>query len=1149
MTTLRWWLLLLTTLASAHSAEVLRFSVSHRATGEQLVRASIPWPVDADPAASWVAVDDQGASVPVATRLLSSRTQADGTRVPRRVLVSFPYRFASREPVGFRLESGGSHGRSSSDPGRRQPEVGCDGRTLTIRWPTGGTLKATLAVRGATDGGPARATVVETNSAVAWTRYETEDPAWPRAIEVRQDVLGRVTVIAHVQRREGTEDGFAPRMGWTLDADAAFGTAALLETAPAGSEPRREAIATPALRHSFQSGVPARLVCGGGQWALDFPTAHWKRRGDLETAGLSPDGLRCVYQRVAEGERVPLQPWAWLRFEFSVAPARRTPLTATLEEPCLVRLLPGAWERLYGIAPAPSLPAGSDLFALLEYNREAIRRSAAVGDDWGNVTGYTDGSPHGGAMGMNRLNHAPAIFEEAWRTGDPGLRETALLWCENFIAQSIWWGPNATGGTRYNNIRAQGRPPLTEEYMWRSNDSVHFCTKGYDSFWLAFEETGDPRFLEALEAQVAYAALHLHADRGEARNVGDARDFIRLYAWTGEPRFLDEALRLFRELRRVLSTGGLFSQSGAPLEANLPFINDDAVGYRHPFAKPYIIGYALAGLPDLARERPDEPRLREVVKAVADFLASSQDPAGAWRYPHPRSTGALAGQALEHAWQITQAAKLLGPDEAYLDAVERVLRQRFHGWLATGKVFSGYGGWELATGWVSKSDELHRLYRKPEDRDGARDYAEGPIGFGSAPPEGLVYLTEVLEFYLRHRSLERLTVPPRPNEPLGRLLARLTPADRTGGRAGERPQQLGITNALPVFADRLAARLTFPDSWLSGRFTNFADWRRVTLAQVIECLLAAPPPAPFDPQCLSEVDRGSYTARKLALNLTADSRVLGYLTVPKGAGPFPAVLLLHDHGAKFDIGKEKLIEPWDVPEATLKSARDWVARYYGGRFLGDELARRGFACFATDALNWGDRGGAGYDGQQALAANLLHLGASHAGLIAHEDLRAAEFLATQPFVEPRRVAAMGLSMGCFRTWQVAALSDHIQAGVAICWMATVKGLMTPGNNQTRGQSAFTMTHPGLFNRLDYPDLASLACPKPMLFYNGERDALFPVPSVLEAHEKLRRVWQSQGAADRLELRLWDVPHEFNRAMQDAAFAWLEARLGLSPPGR
>jgi hypothetical protein len=355
-------------------------------------------------------------------------------------------------------------------------------------------------------------------------------------------------------------------------------------------------------------------------------------------------------------------------------------------------------------------------------------------------------------------------------------------------------------------------------------------------------------------------------------------------------------------------------------------------------------------------------------------------------------------------------------------------------------------------------------------------------------------------------------------------------------------QTTGVRDNLPVFRDALAERLRFELSWTAGKDSDFAAWRRKARDKVRECLLAAPPAAPFDPVVLDEEDRGTYAARKVVLNLTGDSRVLGYLLVPKGRGPFPAVLLLHDHGARFDIGKEKVIRPWDDTPAKLASAREWVGKSYGGRYLGDELAARGYVCFATDALNWSDRGGAGYDGQQALASNLLHLGMSFAGLIAHEDLRAAEFLATRPEVDGARVAAMGLSMGAFRTWQVAALSDHVAAGVAVCWMATVKGLMVPGNNHTRGQSAYTMTHPGLYRWLDYPDVASLACPKPMLFYNGLKDGLFPVPSVKDAYAKMRQVWESQGAGMRLSTKLWDVPHEFNREMQEEAFTWLDAAL-------
>ena len=351
-----------------------------------------------------------------------------------------------------------------------------------------------------------------------------------------------------------------------------------------------------------------------------------------------------------------------------------------------------------------------------------------------------------------------------------------------------------------------------------------------------------------------------------------------------------------------------------------------------------------------------------------------------------------------------------------------------------------------------------------------------------------------------------------------------------------------VRDNLPVFRDKLARRLTFPLSWFSGTIKDFNTWRKTARVRVMECLMAPPPHVPFNPVIISEQDRGTYTAGKVVFNITGDSRILGLMLVPKGEGPFPAVLLLHDHGAKFDIGKEKVIQPWDVPEERLKSAREWVELNYGGRWLGDELAKRGYVCFATDALNWSDRGGAGYEGQQALAGNLLHLGMSFAGLIAYEDLRAADFLATRPEVAGKRVAAMGLSMGSYRTWQVAALSEHIATGVAVCWMATIKGLMVPGNNQTRGQSAFTMTHPGLFNYLDYPDMASIACPKPMLFYNGEQDGLFPVPSVREAYAKMRQVWESQNAGDRLVTKLWDVPHEFNQEMQEEAFEWLNQQL-------
>lgn len=347
-----------------------------------------------------------------------------------------------------------------------------------------------------------------------------------------------------------------------------------------------------------------------------------------------------------------------------------------------------------------------------------------------------------------------------------------------------------------------------------------------------------------------------------------------------------------------------------------------------------------------------------------------------------------------------------------------------------------------------------------------------------------------------------------------------------------------VTGNLPVFFENLKADLTYPLAWGNSRIRNFADWRRAARAKVDELLFCPPDHTPFAPEVLAERDRGTYVEQTITFNITRYSRVRALLLVPHGSGPFPAALMLHDHGSKFDIGKEKLIEPAD--ETKLASAQAWAERCFGGRFIGNDLAARGYAVLAVDALGWGDRSGLVYDGQQALASNLYNLGSSLAGLMAREDERAARFLATVRGVDRRRVTAVGFSMGSFRAWQVAALTDAVSAAVCVCWMTTNNGMMVPGNNTLRGQSAFHMLHPGLRRYLDIPDVASIAAPKPMLFYNGELDTLFPVDGVRAAYDRMATVWDSRRAGDRLHTRLWPgLGHIFNPQMQAEAFAWLD----------
>ncbi len=164
-------------------------------------------------------------------------------------------------------------------------------------------------------------------------------------------------------------------------------------------------------------------------------------------------------------------------------------------------------------------------------------------------------------------------------------------------------------------------------------------------------------------------------------------------------------------------------------------------------------------------------------------------------------------------------------------------------------------------------------------------------------------------------------------------------------------------------------------------------------------------------------------------------------------------------------------------------------------------------------------------------------------------MRAARYLASLPEVDKGRVAAIGFSMGAFRAWQVAALTDAVTAGVAVNWMATLDGLMVPGNNQLKGQSAFNMLHPGMFRWFDYPDAAAIAAPKPMLFYAGETDPLFPVASVRQAFASMERVWADAGAPDRFAAKVWPNAHIFRAEEQAEAFDWLDRQFGRAEEGR
>lgn len=350
---------------------------------------------------------------------------------------------------------------------------------------------------------------------------------------------------------------------------------------------------------------------------------------------------------------------------------------------------------------------------------------------------------------------------------------------------------------------------------------------------------------------------------------------------------------------------------------------------------------------------------------------------------------------------------------------------------------------------------------------------------------------------------------------------------------------------IPTYVETLKKELTYPMAWGNSPVKNFKKWKKTARAKVFECMMAPPKPAAsWEMEVIAEEQRDGYRAQKIAFNVNAYARITAYLLIPNGNGPFPAVNALHDHGAHLFIGKEKMIRPFGVSQEILDDADAWAKQLYDGQYVGDYLAKHGYVVFSMDAPMWGERGrkeGVDRNKYDLIAGNMMMLGRDLSAFMTYDDIASTEFLASLPMVDKNRIGCAGCSMGAYRSWMLSALSDRIKVGAAICWMITTDAQLTKrfGRKENGG---FANCIPGLRQYLDYPHIASLACPKPMLFINGTKDHLFPIPGVKDAFAEMHKVWKSQGADDELDTELWDIPHSCGLKAQEKILEFLDKNL-------
>ena len=369
-----------------------------------------------------------------------------------------------------------------------------------------------------------------------------------------------------------------------------------------------------------------------------------------------------------------------------------------------------------------------------------------------------------------------------------------------------------------------------------------------------------------------------------------------------------------------------------------------------------------------------------------------------------------------------------------------------------------------------------------------------------------------------------------------------------------------IGNLYP-FAQKQADRSTLELSFLRPEFRDLTKWQKLARAKVFEHLFYEPAAVSPQPQVIRRTDKGDYIEEYLTFQTTPDLRVPAYVLVPKRVKlPAPGIVVLHDHGGFYLWGKEKVVELEVEPPALS----EFKQQAYGGKSIAVELARRGFVVITIDMFYWGERrmilddDPASYQepakmtreeistfnrrsqqSEQLVARTLFAAGITWPGVILWDDLRTVDYFRTRPEVDAKRIGCVGLSVGGYRSFVLAALDERIQAAVNVGWMTSLASQI---KRHAVNSIGLTFHIIGLYRYMDFPDLAALIAPRAVMVMNGAKDRLFAPEGVRAAFDKIARCFAKAGVSERQRCRLFDLPHVFNQEMQAEAWEWIQARV-------
>ena len=308
------------------------------------------------------------------------------------------------------------------------------------------------------------------------------------------------------------------------------------------------------------------------------------------------------------------------------------------------------------------------------------------------------------------------------------------------------------------------------------------------------------------------------------------------------------------------------------------------------------------------------------------------------------------------------------------------------------------------------------------------------------------------------------------------------------------------------------------------------DWETKRLLyrkQLFEMLGLDPLPAKTDLNAVitGKVEQDEFTVENIHYQSMPGLYVTANLYIPKDIEkPVPAILYVCGHGPT----KKNNISYGNKVSYQRHAA--WFARH-------------GYVCLIIDTLQMGEIEGIHHGTYRYDMWWWNSRGYSSAAAEAWNCIRSLDYLQSRKEVDKDRIGVTGRSGGGAYSWWISALDERIKAAVPVAGITDLQNHVVDGCVEGHCDCMYIVNT----YRWDYPLVAALMAPRPLLISNSDKDTIFPLDGVVRIHKKVREIYRLYDADDKLGLQITEGTHKDTQELRIHAFVWFNRFLKDSNP--